>query len=66
MAKKSKEKKDELSPIYQNALYLLRIGMEFCLKEDGLQPQARDHDGIPRDGTDAQGAVGANQPYPHL
>lgn len=35
MAKKSKKKKEELSPIYQNALDSLRIGMEFFLKEEG-------------------------------
>jgi hypothetical protein len=37
MAKKKKatKKKDELSPIYQNALDSLRIGMEFFLKDDG-------------------------------
>jgi hypothetical protein len=37
MAKKktATKKADELSPIYQNALDSLRIGMEFFLKEDG-------------------------------
>ena len=37
MAKKktATKKTDELSPIYQNALDSLRIGMEFFLKEDG-------------------------------
>src|SRR4029077_19459446 len=38
MAKKkkgAKQKHTELSPIYQNALDSLRIGMEFFLKQDG-------------------------------
>ncbi len=35
MAKKSKKKKDQLSPIYENALDSLRIGMDFFLKDDG-------------------------------
>jgi hypothetical protein len=39
MAKKKKatRKKDELSPIYQNALDSLRIGMEFFPKDDGSE-----------------------------
>ena len=40
MAKKGKKrqgKRDELSPIYQNALDSLRIGMEFFPKDDGSE-----------------------------